>query len=331
MKCLIIYSSLATAIFSLIRNQGFAATLTVTTTADSGPGTLRQAILDANADASPGVVSIAFNIPGAGVQTITPLSALPTITRPVTIDGYTQPGASPNTLAQGDNAVLLIELNGINLSDILDRALYIQGTGSTVRGLVINRFTAADSALLVEFADNTVIEGNFIGTDATGTNVLGNNAGIATYSSNGNRIGGLAPASRNIIGGNAYVGIGLAYVSSSKQVLGNYIGMGADGLTVVTNGYGIDVTDPQNQIGGSAPGARNVISGNHIACAVGSGNAVQGNFIGTDASGTLPRGNFYGIHLAESANCLIGGTNAGEGNVISANDSGLVIDRKSVV
>src|ERR1043166_1005265 len=101
--------------------------------------------------------------------------------------------------------------------------------------------------------------------------------------------------------------------------------MGADGLTVVTNGYGIDVTDPQNQIGGSAPGARNVISGNHIACAVGSGNAVQGNFIGTDASGTLPRGNFYGIHLAESANCLIGGTNAGEGNVISANDSGLVI------
>src|SRR4051812_42979784 len=88
------------------------ATLTVTNTADSGLGTLRQAILDANADVSANDVSIEFSIPGSGVQTIAPLSALPAVTRTVTIDGYTQPGASPNTLANADNAVLLIELSG---------------------------------------------------------------------------------------------------------------------------------------------------------------------------------------------------------------------------
>src|SRR5438874_614090 len=85
-----------------------AATFTVTSTADSGPGSLRQAILDANADPSPGTDLIAFNIPGGGVQTIAPVLRLPIITRSLTIDGYTQPGASPNTLAGGDNAVLLI-------------------------------------------------------------------------------------------------------------------------------------------------------------------------------------------------------------------------------
>src|SRR5438874_2131308 len=82
------------------------ATLTVTTTADSGAGSLRQAILDANAAA--GTDTIAFNIPGAGVQTIAPLTNLPMVTEAVVIDGYTQPGTSANSLATGDNAVLLI-------------------------------------------------------------------------------------------------------------------------------------------------------------------------------------------------------------------------------
>src|SRR5579885_2666223 len=79
------------------------STITVTNTNDSGPGSLRQAILDANA--SPGTQTIAFNIPGTGVHTISPASALPGITDPVTIDGYTQTGATKNTLATGTNAV----------------------------------------------------------------------------------------------------------------------------------------------------------------------------------------------------------------------------------
>src|SRR5262249_52497269 len=94
------------------------ATFTVITDQPTGPGSLGQAILDANATPNVGAVrdTITFNIPGAGVHTIAPqLAALPTITDPVVIDGYTQPGASPNTLAGGDNAVLLIELTGVNL------------------------------------------------------------------------------------------------------------------------------------------------------------------------------------------------------------------------
>jgi len=85
-----------------------ANTFAVVNTNDGGPGSLRQAILDANANA--GADSISFNIPGGGVRTITPASPLPDITDSVVIDGYTQPGASPNTAATGENAVLLIEL-----------------------------------------------------------------------------------------------------------------------------------------------------------------------------------------------------------------------------
>src|SRR5687767_10621817 len=79
-----------------------AATYTVTTTNDSGPGSLRQAILDANATAVSDTIE--FDIPAAGVQTITPLTSLPSITETVNIDGYTQTGASPNTLAVGSDA-----------------------------------------------------------------------------------------------------------------------------------------------------------------------------------------------------------------------------------
>src|SRR5713226_2668330 len=114
------------------------ATFTVTTTADNGsnssptPGSLREAIVNGNAVCGG---TINFNIPGSGVQTITPPASLPDITAPVTIDGYTQPGASPNTLGNGDNAVLLIELNGNGGS-----GLSITTANCTVRGLVINGF-----------------------------------------------------------------------------------------------------------------------------------------------------------------------------------------------
>ena len=94
-------------IFSVVAQ---ASTFVVTNTNSSGPGSLGQAILDANNNPGPDVIS--FNIPGSGVQTISPTNQLPSITDPLTIDGYTQPGATPNSLAVGNNAVLLIELNG---------------------------------------------------------------------------------------------------------------------------------------------------------------------------------------------------------------------------
>ena len=119
-----------------------AATFTVTNINDSGAGSLRQAITDANA--AGGADTIEFNIVGSGVHTIVPASALPTITGPTTIDGYSQPGATANTNGPelGTNAQLMIEVDGTNTGALLANAiLHFTPTadGSAVRGLVLNR------------------------------------------------------------------------------------------------------------------------------------------------------------------------------------------------
>src|SRR5918993_2579989 len=108
---LVLVAALAmVAAMMLAARPSYAAdTLTVTNTNDSGAGSLRQAILDANA--TDGASVIDFNISGTGVKTIRPTSALPTITEPVTIDGYTQNDARPNTKAVGNDASLQIELD----------------------------------------------------------------------------------------------------------------------------------------------------------------------------------------------------------------------------
>src|SRR5512135_261069 len=155
---------------ALTAPAAYANTYTVTTTADSGAGSLRQAILDANANA--GADTIAFNIPGAdsgcdgsGVCTIAPLSQLPGINDAATVDGFTQPGATPNTNAQGAiNAVLKIVLSGSNNPGSL--ALVVAAPGSTVRGIVFNG--GFNYGVYVSFADNAAIRGCFVGTDATG-------------------------------------------------------------------------------------------------------------------------------------------------------------------
>jgi hypothetical protein len=123
------------------------AVFLVTNTLDAGPGSLRQAILDSNATAGPNTID--FAIPGGGVQKILVGSMtgmpLPAITNAVTIDGYSQPGTSPNSLTQGDNAVLLIQLDGSSLSgrDGLD----VFSGGVTIVGLVIDHF--ANTGILV--------------------------------------------------------------------------------------------------------------------------------------------------------------------------------------
>src|SRR5262249_34038399 len=114
-----------------------ANTFTVTNTNDTGAGSLRQAITDANNHV--GLDTIEFNIPGGGVHTITLANALPTVTDPVIIDGYTQTGATPNTLATADNANLRIEITSANNKP----GLLITGGNSTVRGLVINGLNTA--------------------------------------------------------------------------------------------------------------------------------------------------------------------------------------------
>jgi VCBS repeat protein len=302
-------------------------TFKVMNTNDSGPGSLRQAITDANNNA--GLDAISFNISGPGVHTITPLASLPAIASPMTIDGYTQPGTSPNTLANGDNAVILIELNGTNLHGGVS-GLHLQGNagGSTIRGLVINRFP--DDGIFLGSVSGNIIEGNFIGTNVTGTADLGNaNHGVDIGPGSNNTVGGTFAAARNVISGNDSLGVQIFGAGSTgNMVQGNFIGTNANGTATIgntSNGIFLQIA-PNNTIGGTVAGAGNVISGNSsngvaIFSPGSTGNLVAGNFIGTDINSSPQQlGNSAdGVLLSGSTNNTIGGTFAGNGNVIAFN------------
>ena len=185
-----------------------STTFTVTNTNDSGAGSLRQAILDANA--TTGADTINFAIPGTGAHTIAPDTELPQITDPVSINGYSQPGAQPNTRAVGSGAILEIELSGADA--VSGAGLYITAANSTIKGLVINRWTHGIIIGASNATGNEVV-GNYIGTDATGTKDLGNSAdGVYIGEAPDNTIGGAAVAGRNVISGNSGNGI---YVTGS--------------------------------------------------------------------------------------------------------------------
>jgi hypothetical protein len=312
-----------------------ADTFNVKSTADTGPDSLRRAITQANNNAGPD--TIRFRIPGGGVQTIKPASALPAITGVVTVNGYSQPGASPNTLAQGSDAVLLIQLNGAGATTA--NGLRIESGGSTIRGLVINRF-GRDGLSLPSGAGN-VVAGNFIGTDASGTARRGNgDDGVDILGSDNNTVGGVAPADRNVLSGNAGDGVqvtgGLG--TTGNQVAGNYIGTDKTGTADLGNNEAgvLAFSVKDSVIGGTASGARNVISGNggdgvqvsgNASIGVATGNQVLGNFVGTDADGSADLGNTEsGVEVHDARVNTVGGAVASARNVISGNDGqGVVI------
>lgn len=313
----------------LLSRKVQAAGFVVTNTNDSGAGSLRQAILDANANGIGVVDTISFNIPGGGVKTIKPASPLPVITTPTTIDGYTQPGASANTLAIGDNAVLLIELDGTNAgTGISAVGLSIKAVNCTIRGVVINRFDPAGSGTGINIdGANAKVEGNFIGIDASGQVALGNSHGVS-FDGNGKNclIGGLNPAARNVISANTTHGVVISSsTSNDNTVQGNYIGTDASGTKDLGNkNYGVRTQSSfKTTIGGTTPAARNVLSGNDqhgIGLGPGGGNhVVQGNYIGVQADGQSPLPNTQnGITISTPGN-TIGGTVVGAGNLIAYN------------
>jgi hypothetical protein len=324
--------------FETLENRLLLATYTVTNTANGGAGSLRRAIADANQNNGPDV--IVFNIPGAGVHTIAPTAALPDITDPVTIDGYTQPGASANTLATGNNAVLRIELNGANVGGS-QSLLWLQNVDDCViRGLALNR--AVGNAILVTDGSDHLIEGNFIGTNVTGTTALANTYnGIAVVDSTGVTIGGATPASRNVISASDN-GVYLVGASATANTIqGNYIGTNSSGTQALPNAFnGIYISASNNLVGGTSVGAGNLISGNgyhgvHLSgiqpdtqqSVPTTGNQILGNRIGTNVAGTGPLGNGpvggifgRGLFISDGAFLnTVGGTAAGAANVIAYN------------
>lgn len=270
-----------------------AATFTVTTTADSGTGSLRSAIISANLTTVADLIQ--FNIPGSGPFTINAASALPTVTQPLTIDGYTQPGAAANTLAEGDDAVILIRIDG-------------SAAETTASGIAACVPVTVRGLSITGFAQNGIV----IGGDSAGNGCPG--------------------------------------VGTGTVITGNFIGLNPDGITSGGNrSHGIFLVAAPATIGGSAPALRNLISstglvggsnGSHgiqVNDTAASGTVIQGNYIGTDASGRLDRGNRgEGVHLGISASGVtvggaapnriafnaigIGVTGSASGNTLFGND-----------
>jgi hypothetical protein len=254
MKCPV--CTLAASFFVLAAS---AATFTVVNTNDSGPGSLRQAVLEADNDTIPDV--IAFNIPGEGLHVIQ-LRSVIQVTEPLTIDGFTQPGASPNTLPNGNNANWLIGLAAMagNRNNGLELLSEV-----TVRGLRISNFKGSG---IIVFGNDGVVAGCFIDS---------NQGGIVVHEDADNTlIGGIAAADRNIISGNFFAGLILEQ-GASQRVLGNWIG--------TNQGWGILNVDTlrDSRIGGTNAGEANNIafnvSGGVLLAHPGSNNPIRGNRI----------------------------------------------------
>jgi len=331
MRILALFSALALAM-----PVAAQATFTVTTTADDGAGSLRQAITDANANA--GADAIAFSIPGAGPHTLSPASDLPAVTDPVTVDGLTQSGAQCATWPATLQVVLVGEGIALDTDD------------SVVRGLVVQ---GASFAVSISGSRNAVeclfIGTNVAGTDATNQERMRSNYAVLRPQTGGtcrdNRFGGASVSQRNVFGSSGVAGVNDECDATVYQ--GNYFGISAAGdaapFSVFKPHLSLDGED--YAIGGSAPGegntfARGDLLGSAGTVRMGSGR-VQGNTFGTlpDES-PLPnldqdalRGGAYGLNLGagfgKETDVLVGGTGPGAGNVFQGLAFGAVRARFS--
>jgi len=351
------------------------STITVTSTGDAVDNdnacTLREAIIAAKMNmassdtlnkcvagtVSPAVDTIAFNIPDTDpgcsggppkICTITLsalLGALPDITEPVFINGFTQPNAKANTLATGDDAVILIR---VDLSNVTGTGLHLTtgSDNSTLSGLSIVKPGGDTNNLgyLVKIDSNNVtVAGNFIGVEPDGHTVSTDKLifySLELSSGAGGMIGGTAPAARNLIayagGGGGGVALNIEGNSTPNLVQGNYVDLDATGTVGIGNaGSGIIALGGGNTIGGSAAGAGNVVgtwsgsAGMQFSLSVFHPglDIAQGNRIGTNAAGTaaLASGAYGFVVVGSGGTYKIGGSGAGEGNLIRGAQNGIYV------
>jgi CSLREA domain-containing protein len=342
-----------------------AATIRVTTTADDltpndGSVSLREAIDAINAGSNLGDPDIIAQSPGTfgvndtidfDIQTLlTPVrqaisvgstgnGALPALIKRVTIDGYSEPGAARNTLANADNAKVLIALDGANAGPNADGILVgASGAGSTVDGLDIFDFSLNQIELQ---GGGDTIAGNQVGFDSTGLPTH-SPQGVRISNSDSSLIGGLIAGARNVISGNLGSGVDIVG-STAGPAVGNFVEgnfIGTDPTGVLANGNGragafaqlgaVQISGGNdNTIGGGLAEARNVISGNGAGVDIrngGEGNLVEANFIGVGADGVTPVPNInFGVRVASDDNLAppLGPGQANEpaasGNIIGLN------------
>ncbi len=328
-------------------NPAVAPSALVTNTKDSGPGSLRAALyyaFDRSTDIPPVPTTVSFHIPTSdpgfanNVFTIKPTYLMVSPGSGTTVDGATQTAFTGNTNTKGPEVVL----NGsqIAVQNLFAQGFLILDSNIVINSLVINGFDTQGILLDQPGATGNTITGCYLGTDPTGTTAVPNTfPGIEiAEGANGNTIGGTTTAARNVISGNAFIGLSIHDSGTNNNVvLGNFIGLNATGKGAIPNTYeGVEIFGGAqgNVIGGTATGARNTISGNNLdGVAViepgTSANLVQGNYIGLTAAGTAKLANAgAGVVIAGSAtsNTVGSATVAGGRNVISGNlDQGIVI------
>lgn len=330
-----------------------AETFTVTNTNDSGAGSLRQAITDANSNANASDMDIIdFAIPGSDVHTITLDTPLPAITEKVTIDGYTQTGASENTTVSPNpiDSVIKIEVSGAsytppgNANTAEASGIVVTADDSVVKGLSIYGFSALTNGSPTQNGNIVVaggvsgagIYGNYVGVKADGRTIgEGDNWISLGDAGTGTLLGSANPADRNIFyAKSAYNQSGAVMLSGSDGFMyGNYVQMARDGVTDfspeaadangLTGPFTIAVNIIQNggyTIGGPASGEKNLISGGTMLIGLnGDNNTIQSNLLGTDYSGAVRSSitNGLGVGATTGNGNLVGGVNSGEGNVIA--------------
>ncbi len=339
------------------------ATFSVTSVADAGLGSLRQAILDSNT--AGGSNSIAFSIPDNSSNPETYVigltsGPLPAITDQLALNGATESAflgkaavveingsgitGTPNglNLSTGSSGS---DLSGLEVLNFGGFGILVQSANNTIGGTVagsgdlISGNTTYGVQITGSAATGNAVEGNQIGTDVTGAVAIANGTGVEINNgAAGNTIGGLTATpgtgAGNLISGNTGAGITISDTGTSgNTVEGDLIGTKAGGTSPLANGTDgvvVQTNAAANTIGGTAAGARNVISGNAVTgvyiANTSAANYVQGNDIGTDVTGTasVPNlgggaGGAGGVFIGFANNQVIGGTTAAARNVISGN------------
>ncbi len=342
---LILGPALLAAYLLFWQPTAYGAAILVNTAADEtnpndGSCSLREAINSANTNSTPdptcvagdpsGTDVISFQIPGGPAPAnpvINLTTSLPAITSPMTINGATT--VSPGVVLDGGG----VANNGFAVNG---------GSGVTIKNLVIEKFN--DAGIYVASGDNNYVLGNYIGTDKNGTGLTFGNAGAGVQidTGSGNVIGGVnwtpggaCTGECNVISGNNNHGIELTpNGASDTQVLGNYIGTDAQGLSAIPNfPNGIDVSQfaTGTIIGGASVQVKNVIAGNNSDGIDSSAPiTVDGNYIGTTRDGTSALANGDdGIYLETASNGSRIGTgapnvvsgNTGDGILVESNDN----------
>jgi hypothetical protein len=282
------------------------ADFSVINTNNAGPGSLRQAILDANA--SPGSDRVVFEIPESGALVIKLTSALPSLSESVVVDGFSQPGSRSNELTNSDDAIRRIQLEGTGSFE----GIRLAGGDSVVRGLVLRRFSVG-----VRLASSSNwVAGNYLGSEVGGT-ANGNGIGVVIDSVCCNLVGGTNVADRNVMAGNAGNSIRLTPTSGilprSNQIKGNFLGVLSSGMaasaSVGSSGISIDGGDG-TVIGGLEVGARNIIAagvGGVTIYSLTTNTLIAGNYIGVGSDGRtlLMRGQTAGVLVRQTTGSAV--------------------------